>query len=298
MNGADVMTVSKKMMNAQKIEANEHLFSCPVCSAGMELVDSSQLICMENHSFDLSKQGYVNLAQQAHVTKYDQALFEARKTVIDSGFFNPLLDYVTELISVQVRGEVDPVIVDAGCGEGSHLSAILSNLKEDVTGVGIDLSKEGIIAAAKDHPGNVWAVADLANCPFQDAGFDVVLNVLSPANYAQFTRLLKPNGLFIKVVPESGYLKELRDVFYEETDRQSDADPVARIKENFDTVKTQRITYDFPLDSKLLATLIRMTPLTWGASDEKIAEALRIGIPTVTIDFTVIIGSKKQEHSE
>lgn len=290
MNGADVMTVSKKMMNAQNIEANEHLFSCPVCSARMELVDYSQLTCTENHSFDLSKQGYVNLAQQAHMTKYDQALFEARKTVIDSGFFNPLLDYVTENISVQISGEVDAVIVDAGCGEGSHLSAILSNLKENVTGVGIDLSKEGIIAAAKDHPGNIWAVADLANCPFQDAEFDVVLNVLSPANYAQFTRLLKPNGLFIKVVPESGYLKELRDVFYEGADRQSDGDPVARIKEHFDTVKTQRITYDFPMDGELLATLIRMTPLTWGASDEKIAKALRIGIPTVTIDFTVIIG--------
>ena len=297
MNGADVMTLSKKMMNAQKIEANAHLFSCPVCSARMELVDSSQLICTENHSFDLSRQGYVNLAQQAHVTKYDQALFEARKTVIDSGFFNPLLNYVTEMISDQVKDEVEPIIVDAGCGEGSHLSAILSNLKGDVTGVGIDLSKEGIIAAAKDHPGNIWVVADLANCPFQDAEFDVVLNVLSPANYTQFKRLLKPSGLFMKVVPESGYLKELRDVFYEETDRQSDADPVARIKEHFDTVKTQRITYDFPLDSELLATLIRMTPLTWGASDEKIAEALRIGIPTVTIDFTVIMGSKKQDNS-
>lgn len=297
MNGADVMTLSKKMLNAQKIEANAYLFSCPVCSERMELVNSSQLICRENHSFDLSRQGYINLAQQAHVTKYDQALFEARKKVIDSGFFNPLLDCVTELISVQVKDKVNPVIVDAGCGEGSHLSAILSNLGEGVTGVGIDLSKEGIIAAAKDHPGNIWAVADLANCPFQDSGFDVVLNILSPANYAQFTRLLKPDGLFVKVVPEIGYLKELRDVFYEKTDRQSDTDPVARIKEHFDTVKTKRITYDFLLDSELLATLIRMTPLTWGASDEKIEEALRIGIPTVTIDFTVIIASGKQEKT-
>jgi len=293
MNGADIMTLSKKMRNTEKIETNAKLFSCPVCLAGMELVNRSQLVCAENHSFDLSKQGYINLAQQAHVTKYDKALFEARKIVIDSGFFNPLLDYVTEVISTQVKDEFDPVIVDAGCGEGSHLSSILSNLPGKVTGVGIDLSKEGIIAAAKDHPGNIWAVADLANCPFQDEEFDVVLNILSPANYVQFTRLLKPGGQLLKVVPESGYLKELRDVFYEGNDRQSESDPVARVQEHFDAVKTERITYDFPLDSDLLTTLIRMTPLTWGASEEKIEEALRIGIPTVTIDFTVIIGSKK-----
>ena len=78
----------------------------------------------------------------------------------------------------------------------------------------------------------------------------------------------------MKVVPESGYLKELRDVFYDETERQQDADPAARIEDVFDSVKTKRITYEFPLEAELLATLIRMTPLTWGASDEKIEEAI------------------------
>ena len=52
----------------------------------------------------------------------------------------------------------------------------------------------------------------------------------------------------------------------------------ARVAEHFRTVKTERITYKFPLDQELLAKLIRMTPLTWGASDEKVKEALHIGI--------------------
>lgn len=284
------MTLSKKMMNAQAIEVNAHLFSCPICSSRMELVDSSRLVCTENHSFDLSRQGYVNLAPQAHVTKYDKALFDARKTIIASGFFNPLLNYVTEVISDELKDQVATTIVDAGCGEGSHLSTILSNLSENVTGVGIDLSKEGIIAAAKDHPGSIWAVADLANCPFTDASVDTVLNILSPANYAEFTRLLKPGGLFIKVVPESGYLKELREVFYDEPKRQQEAEPHARVADVFESVKTTRITYEFPLDGELLAKLIQMTPLTWGASDAKVEEALSIGISSVTIDFNVITG--------
>ena len=57
--------------------------------------DKSRLVCTDNHSFDLSKNGYVNLAPQAHVTKYDKSLFEARKTVMSSGFFDPVLEFIT-----------------------------------------------------------------------------------------------------------------------------------------------------------------------------------------------------------
>ena len=287
--------ISKKMMNAEVIEKNVHLFSCPVCEADLKLIDKSRLVCTENHSFDLSRQGYVNLTMGAHLTKYDKGLFEARKTVIDSGFFNPVLASITKLISKQLEGKPEAAIIDAGCGEGSHLSTILQELQKNVAGVGIDLSKEGILAAAKDHPGNIWAVADLANCPFADEQFDVILNILSPANYAEFSRLLKPDGLFVKVVPENDYLKELRAVFYDEAERKSDADPTARVAENFSAVKTERITYKFPLDQELLAKLIRMTPLTWGASEEKVNEALRIGITSITIDFTIIIARRRNE---
>ena len=283
------MMISKKMMNAEQIEKNAHLFSCPVCKAELKLIDKSRLVCIENHSFDLSKQGYVNLTSGGHLTKYDKALFEARKTVIDSGFFNQVLEYITNLLSEQLVGNPSATILDAGCGEGSHLSTILQKLQKNVTGVGIDLSKEGILAAAKDHPGNIWAVADLANCPFGDEQFDVILNILSPANYAEFSRLLKQDGLFVKVVPENDYLKELRAVFYDEAEQKSDADPAARVAEHFGSVKTERITYKFPLDQELLAKLIRMTPLTWGASEEKVNEALRVGITSITIDFTIII---------
>lgn len=287
------MTISKKMINVQVMEANSHLFRCPICSSGMSMANKSQLICTDSHSFDLSKNGYVNLAPQAHVTKYDKSLFEARKTVMSSGFFKPVLEYMLNTVITHIEGRNRPYILDAGCGEGTHLSTILSHLPNHATGVGIDLAKEGIAAAAKEYPGAVWSVADLANCPFNDERFDVILNILSPANYAEFTRLLKPDGLFIKAVPESGYLKELRSIFYEDEERKEETDAVARFAEHFDSVKTERITYLFPLESGLLAPLIRMTPLTWGASVTKIEEALKMDIKNITIDFTVITGVKR-----
>lgn len=283
------MALSKKNINALVIERNSGLFRCPVCASTMELMEKARLVCVRNHSFDLSKQGYVNLAPQAHSTKYDQSLFKARKTVIDSGFFNPLLETITNTIQSHVTNGESSTIIDAGCGEGSHLTSILSQLGDSFTGVGIDLAKEGVLAAAKEHPGAIWLVADLANCPFQDKQFDVLVNILSPANYAEFSRILKPNGVFIKVVPEVNYLKELREVFYEKVNDAEETDRVERISNQFEVIKTERITYDFPITNELLATLIHMTPLTWGASADKISQALEKGITSISVDFNMII---------
>lgn len=292
------MILSKKVINAQALEQNEQLFKCPVCSARMEVVEQSKVVCTENHSFDLSKAGYINLSSHIHVTKYDKSLFAARKKVIDGDFFAPLLDYIYEAVLPEVNDvnrQGNPAILDAGCGEGSQLAAILQHLPDGVTGVGIDLAKEGIATAAKEHPGNVWCVADLANCPFGDCTFNVILNVLSPANYAEFIRLLKPDGLFLKVIPGDDYLKELRTIFYDDPKEQKDSEHSMRFEQHFESVRTDRIAYEFPLDRELLAPLIRMTPLSWGASPEKLEQALNMDIPMITIDFIVMSGVKKKK---
>ena len=108
------MTISKKMFNAQVMESELHLFRCPICSSGMGMEDKSRLVCTDNHSFDLSKNGYVNLAPQAHVTKYDKSLFEARKTVMSSGFFNQVLEFITHQVHEHIEGREQAY--HSGCG--------------------------------------------------------------------------------------------------------------------------------------------------------------------------------------
>ncbi|WP_368665498.1 putative RNA methyltransferase [Pantoea sp. 3_1284] len=104
------------------------LFKCPICSAEMELEEHSRLVCRNAHSFDLAKSGYVNLAPQAHSTKYDKSLFEARTAVMSSGFFEPILENIIARLDRQLGGVDCPVIVDAGCGEGTHLQAVHSRI--------------------------------------------------------------------------------------------------------------------------------------------------------------------------
>lgn len=284
------MKLSKKMQSAQLMERTEGLFKCPICSAGMEMVEQARLVCENMHSFDLAKSGYVNLAPQAHATKYDKSLFEARTKVMGSGFFEPVLDRLSSFVNDHVSEIEEPVLLDAGCGEGTHLKSIHSRLTTETVGIGIDLAKEGIAAASKAYPGFIWSVADLAAMPFQDDAVDVILNVLSPANYAEFSRLLKRGGIVVKVVPESGYLQELREAFYDGKQQKEETDPVERFSEHFDDVKTDRVTYTFALPDGLLAPLMRMTPLTWGASEERVRKVQHTGMKEISIDLRVIVG--------
>ncbi|MFD1205538.1 methyltransferase domain-containing protein [Sporosarcina contaminans] len=287
------MTLSKKMKNALVIEENEPLFICPNCGLDMKLIDRASLVCGNGHSFDLSKNGYVNLSPQAHATKYDQSLFEARTEVMRSGFFEPVIEQIVSRLDAQFENRERPLLLDAGCGEGTHLSIIHSRLKGNATGAGIDISKEGIIAAAKNYPGYVWSVADLANCPFQDGKFDAVLNILSPANYAEFGRILCSDGYMMKVVPESKYLVELREIFHD-GEKKEDTNFLECFSQYFDEVETEQITYRFSLSESLLASLIRMTPLTWNADEAKIGQAMQAGLHEMTVDLRILSGYKRR----
>lgn len=187
-------------------------------------------------------------------------------------------------------------ILDAGCGEGSHLAQVVAGLKTgsgiEVTAVGIDISKDGIKIASRDYQDLIWCVADLTNVPFVDHQFDVVLNILSPANYAEFGRLLSDGGILIKVVPGSDYLIELRQCFYDNTDKQeySNERVLEHFENSFDIVASHRLFYKTPIDRNNLEHLIRMTPLSWGAKEHRLREALDAGIDSITVDMTILWG--------
>lgn len=189
-------------------------------------------------------------------------------------------------------------ILDAGCGEGSHLSTIRKKVIQaadtDVLGVGVDLAKEGIHLASKEYMNMLWCVADIAKCPFAGNQFDVILNILSPSNYAEFRRMIGDHGIIIKVIPGRDYLQELRDVFYEKTNKRVYANDATldRFKDHFQLLDLQRLRYQKSLDSGLTQHLIRMTPLSWGATEAQKHKVLEAAAMDITVDLSILIGKK------
>lgn len=272
--------LSKRAAGAALMNENITLFACPICTAQMEVREQGSLVCAANHSFDIAKQGYVNMMTHAASSKYSKELFESRKAIIDSGLY----DCLEEKIAEKIVGT--KTILDTGCGEGSHLARIMTQL-EGAIGIGIDIAKEGILAAARHYPEQIWCVGDLAKSPYAKESFDAILNILSPANYEEFKRLLTPGGCVVKVVPQSGYLKELRAQLYTDSDKEtySNAQTVERFKESFADVTVERVTYTMPLAAELLPLLLAMTPMGWHKEEDTEVE-----LAEITIDLDILVG--------
>lgn len=294
--------MNKLTKSALHISNHVSLFKCPICDSSMKIKDLKRIACSNRHTFDFAKQGYLNLMTYPIKTSYDRALFEARrKVIVDSDFFNPLHTEMTRIIDKYTTFKSNFSIVDMGAGEGSHLyhisNKLQSNFDKTVVGIGLDISKEGILEAAKNYENNIWIVADLAKTPMIDRTVDVMLNILSPSNYEEFNRLLKDDGIMIKIVPREGYLKELRQYFYGESKNRdySNEKVITLFKNKFDLVDQFTINYTSVLDQSSLQALVKMTPLTWGIEESNINRFLKSDVQNITVDLDLMIGRKKSE---
>lgn len=265
----------------------------------MKMVHVKSLICSGRHCFDLSKHGYVNFLTHPLKTKYDKMMFESRRMICESGWFKPLDVTISERIVDCGKPKTDYIrVLDAGCGEGSHLSEI-RRLTQDSTmkllGAAIDISKEGVCIASREYPDNIWCVGDVANLPFANQQFNFIVNILSPSNYAEFRRVLSDDGMVIKVIPGNDYLRELRTFFYRKTAKSVDSneDTLDLFRRNLSLVNMENVRYSFSLGSTQVATIVNMTPLSWGATEGHMQKILEMNLENITIDLTVLVGKKK-----
>ena len=266
------------------IQTQSDLFRCPTCHQMMHAQEKA-LVCLEGHRFDVSKKGTLYFLNHQIKTDYDREMFEHRRKLIVHGMYQPLLDLLQPFCQNQR-------ILDVGCGEGSFLQ----QLNEQATllpSVGFDISKEGIYLAS-DYGENVfWCVADLTNLPFHEDRFTTILNIFSPSNYQEFQRVLVDGGQLIKVVPRSGYLKELRAAFYPEDEKKqhySNQAVVEKFQETFRESERQTLTYVFDIPESCQLSLLEMSPLEWGVSMEIKETLQKKPLKRITIDLDILIG--------
>lgn len=295
--------MTQKEKSAEMVRKNIRAIRCSLCNSPMKVVDFKSLICSNNHSFDFAKQGYVNMLIRSTNSHYDKKLFAARqKIIMESNLYALLHQKIAEVINKRIPPSNDEIrIFDAGCGEGSHLKRILDECKnEAMTGIGLDISKEGIRMAARHYRQSIWLVGDLANSPLANQSCQVIMNILSPANYTDFKRILVSDGLIVKIVPGPHYLKELRDACFDDTDKlvYKNDKTVSLFKEHFHLVDMIHVSYTTRLSQLELLYLVQMSPIAWNSKKEQLEQFTNQAFSDITVDLDILIGVKKQTKGD
>jgi len=241
------------------------ILSCPKCSEALH-VEVKSLKCLNGHTYDVSKKGTCNFVLGYGEENYNLNMLEARERVIKEGLFDGIIDEVATSIYRDLKEKVNegPVnILDAGCGDGSHIEMIGKILKDkgvDVQLFAVDISKDGInIAGRKDNEA-LYFVADLSHLPFKEKSMDVIINILSPVNYKDFKRVLKEDGRVYKVIPDTRYLVELRELYG--LNEYHNDEIVSHLRENAKVYADDKILYHVNVE-KYLDDLLLMTPMLW-----------------------------------
>ena len=267
--------------------ASATAFACPICQENLTLVESS-LKCNNRHSFDLAKFGYVNLAPQIKQSaNYDKENFQNRQQILEAGFYQAILEAVSDLLSNSKNAKT---ILDIGCGEGFY-SRKLQESHSEKTFYAFDISKDSVQIASKSEPNWAvnWFVGDLARLPIKDASMDILLDIFSPANYGEFRRVLSKDGILIKVIPTENHLKEIRQRVQDQLTNKdySNQDIKEHFQEHFTILSSQTASLTKTITAEQLQSLLSMTPLLFHVDQSKIDWSQ---LTEITIEAEILVG--------
>lgn len=272
---------------AQKFTSLLPKLRCPICGSPFSPTDQS-LVCERGHCFDLSRRGYVNFAPSHNqsLEKYDAHLFENRARVFADGFYQPVADAVCDML--QRRFAARPfTLLDIGCGEG-YYAGVISERFPNATVAGLDLSRDAVSAAARDGGRVHWLVADLKRMPFANGAADVILDVLTPANYEEFRRVLSRDGELIKVIPDTDYLRQVRLAVAKHLRNGGVYDNtlvLSHLGEHTRTMEEAAVDETRPLSPEQSYAFLRMTPMTFSVPEEVLRG---LSLEEITIQMRIL----------
>ncbi|AAV83341.1 putative RNA methyltransferase [Idiomarina loihiensis] len=261
---------------------------CPIEQSPLQLVDGSWR-CENGHSYDVAKQGYVNLLPVQNKRSKDpgdsKAMVQARREFLEQGYYEPLAQVLADTVLAQ--GE--QAVLDAGCGEGYYLRYLVEQAVQngtDLSVAALDISKWAVQAAAKRDKRLSWMVASNNSIPLDDNSVDTILCVFGFPVEAEFKRVLKPGGRLIMVDPAGDHLKELKAIIYSEIKTKSDNLPVN--SEYWSLASEQRVTFQFELNNnQAVQNLLTMTPHLYRSSAEGRERAEAHSSLQLTVDVWV-----------
>ncbi|WP_396126590.1 putative RNA methyltransferase [Amycolatopsis sp. FBCC-B4732] len=256
---------------------------CSVCGDLIGLADRT-LRCGNRHSFDLARQGYVNLlhARIPAGTADTAEMVAARADFLASGAYRGLADELARACA-----EADDLVVDAGAGTGYYLARVLD--ASGAFGLALDVSAAALKRAARAHPRLGAAVWNLWEpWPVGDEVASVVLNVFAPRNGPEFHRVLRPGGLLVVAAPAPDHLRELGDLVLA-VDERKDERLDGTLGEYFARTGRTAVRQEVELSPEQVRQVVGMGPAAFhlDRGDRRARLAALSEPQVVTVSFTV-----------
>ncbi|MDH4162857.1 MAG: methyltransferase domain-containing protein [Nitrospirota bacterium] len=276
------------------------ILQCPVCRNPL-LLSADGFQCSKNHSFDASREGYVNLllAHKKHSREPGDSkeMIQSRRRFLDRGHYTGVSEGINDAAAAALsapRAEPAVHILDAGCGEGFYLKRLKDSLASlpapQAVAVlyGMDISKFAVqLAARRDRTVN-WFVASVNELPIADSSLDLVLNVFSPVIVSEFDRVLKEQGTLVIASPGPTHLHSLRKLIYPEAREHKPSSAVEETGKILSLSAQTRITYSLELqDRETILDLLAMTPYVW--TIDRAAKATVESLDRLQLDVDVEI---------
>ena len=242
---------------------------CPLCGEKLHR-EENRYTCPNRHSFDIARQGYVNLltVQQKHSLHpgdtREQVL--SRRAFLEAGFYAPIVEALMETArELGCRGP----ILDVGCGEGYYSSRLAKAI--DAPLLGLDISKDAVRCASASYKDATWVCATAARLPVEDASVGLLTSLFALTLPEEFRRVLKKDGYYFQVLAAQDHLMGLKNIIYPEI-KLRDKDSTPELP-GFEKVKSRPIRFNFTVRGAQVQQLLGMTPHTFRISKAG-AEAL------------------------
>ncbi len=273
---------------------------CPLCGTGLALQapGSSEagtrpslgpVCCGRGHSFDVARQGYVNLLTGAGakgLAADTAAMVQAREQVQAAGVFAAVADRLRD-VAAQLPQPPGLGVLDLGCGTGYYTAAVLDALPGRA-GIGLDLSTPAAKRAARAHPRLAAVVADAwARLPVHDAVIGLAMCVFAPRHPQELLRVLAPGGHLVVVTPRPAHLRALVEqigLLSVDPDKQ---DRLVRQLADFTELSRDTVDQVVIADRELALAVVEMGPSAWHHSREDLAT--RIGRGPATRELHICV---------
>ena len=252
---------------------------CPVCGEKLMLSDKT-MGCGKGHSFDVAKEGYVNLlrsSKSGDLIGDDKISARMRRDFLNKGYYAPLMEELCRIFA-----DKNGNVLDICCGEGYYTSALGNNPNLNV--FGFDIAREMVRLAAKRGKGTYF-VANMANIPIAEGSMDYCTHLFAPFNETAFAKVLKDGGRLYTVIPGSFHLWGLKQAVY---DTPYENDEILPQTQQLRLISQRKVTAQITLNCQEdIQAVFRMTPYFFHTSQKDKDKLLGLDTLETSIEFVI-----------